>query len=87
MVVTTTPNEMLASFHDRMPVILGDEVMEDWLGDAPLTTENLPRFCCPYPAALMRMHRTDSKMSNSRYKAADAIAPWQRDPGEFDLSG
>lgn len=86
MVVTTTPNSILEAFHDRMPVILSPEVTVDWLGRNPLTPENLSTFCRPYPAELMGEHRTDSRMSNSRYKAADAIEPWKPDAGELDFS-
>lgn len=86
MVVTTTPNAILERFHNRMPVILALEVRKPWLAQTPLTPENLPVFCRPYPEGLMREHRTDSKMSNSRYKGADAIEPWRPDPGELDLS-
>ncbi len=86
MVVTTTPNPMLAVMHDRMPVILAERVRKTWLAPTPLTPENLPEFCRPYPVEEMEQHRTDSRMSSSRYKAADAIAPWQRDPGEFDFT-
>ena len=85
MVVTTTPNAMLEPFHDRMPVILAPEVRQAWLSDQPLTAENLPGFCRPYPVELMQEHRTDAKMSSSRYKEADALAPWKPDPGELLL--
>jgi putative SOS response-associated peptidase YedK len=83
MVVTTTPNSMLEAFHDRMPVILAPEQRQAWLRDQPLTPENLSAFCRPYPVELMQEHRTDSKMSNSRYKGADALDPWRPDPGEL----
>jgi putative SOS response-associated peptidase YedK len=86
MVVTTTPNSMLEAFHDRMPVILAPEMRKAWLGDQPLTPENLSLFCRPYPVELMQEHRTDSKMSNARYKAADALDPWKPDPGELLFS-
>ena len=85
MVVTTGPNALLESFHDRMPVILSEDTRKPWLAPAPLTPENLPVFCRPYPVELMQEYRTDSKMSNSRYKGADAIEPWKPDPAELDL--
>ena len=87
MVVTTTPNAVVAPVIERMPVILGEEVRTSWLGDTPLTPENLSVYCQPYPADQMQEYRTDSKMNHSGYKEADAIAPWKPDPGEFDFSG
>lgn len=85
MIVTTEPNELLVPFHNRMPVILPFDVSKRWLSDVVLTPENLPEFCRPYPVADMEEYRTDSKMSNSRYKAADAIEPWKPDGDELDL--
>ncbi len=85
MVVTTTPNSMLEAFNDRMPVILQDDVRQEWMSDAALTEENLPRICRPFPAEGMQEYRTDSKMSNSRYKGTDATEPWRSPAGEFDF--
>ena len=34
-IVTTTPNEALHDLHDRMPVVLPDDVWDLWLGPAP----------------------------------------------------
>jgi len=86
LVVTTEPNELVAKYHNRMPVILQPEVHRAWLSTQQLTKENLSIYCRPYPAAEMEEYRTDTKMSNSRYKAPDAIAPWQPPSDELDFS-
>ena len=39
--VTTSPNEYAARFHDRMPVVLNDANALDWLGSAPLSSERV----------------------------------------------
>jgi putative SOS response-associated peptidase YedK len=45
-IVTTQPNELVAPLHDRMPVILGPESHDRWLGD-----QGDPAECIkPYPA-------------------------------------
>ena len=37
-IITTTPNELLATIHDRMPVILTAEAQDEWLrGGKPRT--------------------------------------------------
>ena len=38
---TTKPNEFVARFHDRMPVVLDDTDAFAWLGDQPLADERL----------------------------------------------
>jgi len=54
-IITTTANELLASIHDRMPVILRPESQESWLdGDSgALTLRNL---LAPFPASEMASH-------------------------------
>jgi putative SOS response-associated peptidase YedK len=34
-VITTTPNELCARLHDRMPVVLKPETWPAWLGEEP----------------------------------------------------
>jgi putative SOS response-associated peptidase YedK len=48
--VTTEPNEFVARFHDRMPVVLGDEDAVAWLGDQPLPSDRLAALCRGLPA-------------------------------------
>jgi putative SOS response-associated peptidase YedK len=48
--VTTDPNEMAAEIHDRMPVILTDDMTDTWLS-ADATPHALKRLCRPYEGA------------------------------------
>lgn len=52
--VTTSPNELAAKLHDRMPLVLRDEDCEAWLGSAPITAERLAELCRPFPADRMQ---------------------------------
>jgi putative SOS response-associated peptidase YedK len=52
-IITTTPNEMVALVHDRMPVILPPELEEPWLDPEGEAQEALS-FLQPYPAVLMK---------------------------------
>jgi putative SOS response-associated peptidase YedK len=54
-IITTTANELLASVHDRMPVILSSETQDQWLDDdsEPVTLRSL---LAPFPAAKMTSH-------------------------------
>ena len=61
--LTTTPNEVTAEVHDRMPVILPAEAYAAWLSpDTP--TEELQALCKPYPASEMETYPV-SKLVNS----------------------
>lgn len=50
-ILTTSPNELVATIHDRMPVIVRPEHYHPWLSCAPPA----PGFFEPYPAAAMEM--------------------------------
>ena len=49
--ITTEPNELLAHYHNRMPVILGEDQRWQWLEDA--STEELKALLIPFPADKM----------------------------------
>jgi putative SOS response-associated peptidase YedK len=51
-IVTTTPNELVAPVHDRMPVILPAGLEAAWL-DPSVPKEQALALLEPYPAALM----------------------------------
>lgn len=85
VIVTTTPNPLLARIHDRMPVILGPEAGPAWLGDTPLPPERLAALCQPFPAEAMASHPVDPAMNNSRVDGPLCIAPWTPPPAEPTL--
>ncbi|MBI2513046.1 MAG: SOS response-associated peptidase [Opitutae bacterium] len=85
-IVTTTPNELVAPLHDRMPVMLSDdESAHAWLGDAPLPAGQLEALCTPFPADAMRSHRVDPRMNSARHEGLDCIAPFTPPPPEREL--
>ncbi len=80
--ITTTPNEVVAKIHDRMPVIIPREHWLAWLDPATPVAEAL-QFVIPYTERPMKSYRVTSKMNASRYEAKDAIEPV--DPDKFVL--
>ena len=58
-IVTTTPNELIATLHHRMPVILTSEAERRWLDPAVTDPEALLPLLAPYPAELMEAHPID----------------------------
>jgi putative SOS response-associated peptidase YedK len=72
-VLTIAPNELIGSFHHRMPVILGHNAVGQWL--APESDpKDLMAFFQSYPASLMREHQVGLAVN---YKKNDpsCIAP------------
>lgn len=50
-IITTSPNSLVADYHDRMPVILGSEDRWEWL--APKPVSELAKLLKPYPVDQM----------------------------------
>jgi putative SOS response-associated peptidase YedK len=40
-IITTTPNELCAQLHNRMPVILAPDTWPAWLGEEPADEQRL----------------------------------------------
>ena len=55
--VTTEPNELVRTYHDRMPVVLDDSEIEAWLGDEPLPEARLLALCHGLPSEAL-LHET-----------------------------
>lgn len=51
--VTTSPNELAARIHDRMPLVLDSDGAREWLGNQPLPPERVSALCRPYPSTAM----------------------------------
>ena len=47
-IVTTTPNELCAELHNRMPVVLKPEAWPVWLGEEPADVPRLKSLLAPY---------------------------------------
>ena len=52
-IITTTPNQLVAPIHDRMPVILQPEDEELWINPDVTEPEALEHLLRPYPAELL----------------------------------
>jgi putative SOS response-associated peptidase YedK len=72
-VITTEPNGLVENIHSRMPAILEDHEIVDWL-QAPVE-EALSIARDSLPAGDMEEYRVTRLMSNPRYKGADASQP------------
>src|SRR5258706_9914962 len=48
-IITTTPNEVCAAIHDRMPVIVGPEDYGKWLGEDEADPVSLLQMLKPFP--------------------------------------
>lgn len=73
-ILTTTPNEVAAKVHDRMPVILPPECWRKWIDPtAPLADVQAMLKPCEWTE--MDSHWVTPAMSNARFEHASAVDP------------
>ncbi len=65
-VITTTPNELMATLHDRMPVILSPANYHVWLDPSVEDAGALTSLLVPYPADEMRAEQVSTIINNAR---------------------
>jgi putative SOS response-associated peptidase YedK len=63
-IITTEPNSLMSTIHNRMPVILPPEAYAPWLEPAEQRPEALQGWLRPYDAALMKAYPV-SRLVNS----------------------
>ena len=73
-IITTEPNELVSSVHNRMPVILPKDAQEEWLDPEQHDTHVLQQLLKPYPASDMFVHPVSKKVNSPQYDSADLIA-------------
>ena len=83
--LTTEPNEEVAKVHNRMPVILQGETLGRWIGDEPLSPEELKFLTRPIEASRMQSRPVSRYMSNSRNEGPQCLAPPNEPPPEPEL--
>ncbi|HEX7737880.1 MAG TPA: SOS response-associated peptidase [Ktedonobacteraceae bacterium] len=73
-IVTTEPNELMASIHNRMPAILRPKAYEDWLNPQLRDDDVLTHLLKPYPAELMKARTVSKLVNNPRNDIAEILA-------------
>jgi putative SOS response-associated peptidase YedK len=71
-VVTTSPNELVAEVHDRMPVILGRDAYAEWL-DPGTPESRLKELLAPYPADRMAARVVGPKVNSPRNDGPECV--------------
>jgi len=74
-IVTTSPNELMASIHNRMPVILQFKDYEEWLDTAPRRADNLNHLIKSFPAELMQAYPVSAVVNSPANDRAECVAP------------
>lgn len=73
-ILTCAPNELAATIHDRMPVILRPDQHATWLRP-DLPPEERQAMLAPFPAEEMLAHPVDARVGNVRNDGPDLAVP------------
>lgn len=81
-IITTSPNEVMASIHDRMPVILPESTWDTWLDRENDDLDLLGKLLVPIAPQLTVMHPVSTQVNNVRNKGPELVA--EIDPDDPD---
>jgi len=73
-IITTAANELVASIHNRMPVILSKEAEKLWLNDET-DQKTLKDMLKPYPAELMDSYEISTMVNSPRNDVPEIFKP------------
>ncbi len=74
-IITTEPNELMATLHNRMPVILQPDDYAQWLDPAPQAPAHLQPLIRPFPADLMSAHPVGMLVNSPANDRAELVVP------------
>ncbi|MGI8754721.1 MAG: SOS response-associated peptidase [Acidimicrobiales bacterium] len=86
-ILTTTPNALVASLHDRMPVILARRAWDEWLDPAHADLDTLAKLLVPAPDDLLVMHPVATAVGNVRNQGPRLIEPVEPSETQSELPG
>lgn len=72
-IITTEPNELMSSIHDRMPVILSKDEEEVWIDESVKDEERLKSLLDPYPPDEMEAYEVSKEVNFPKNKGRELI--------------
>jgi putative SOS response-associated peptidase YedK len=74
-IITTAPNELMQTIHERMPVILHPRDYSKWLDSAPQTPESLAPLLKPFPADEMSAYPVSTLVNKAANDRPELVVP------------
>lgn len=81
-IVTTQPNRLVLPIHDRMPVILPEELVDLWLDPREQDAERLARFLRPAPDDLLLATPVSSRVNSVKNDDPACLEPAEEGPAD-----
>jgi putative SOS response-associated peptidase YedK len=86
-IVTTAPNALMATLHNRMPAVLPRADEEEWLSRDVTDPHQVERLLAPYPAEAMTAWPVSPAVNNVRNDTPTLIEPLGEAGGEDRAQG
>ncbi len=74
-IITTEPNDLMATIHNRMPVILPEQAYPIWLESGEADTKKLTGLLKPYPAGEMQAYPVSPLVNSPQNDVPELIRP------------
>ena len=74
-IITTEPNDLMRSIHNRMPVILTPTSYNQWLDPTFQQTEPLKALLRPYPSEELTAYPVSTLVNNPRHDGPQCLEP------------
>lgn len=74
-IITTAPNELMSTLHNRMPLILDEKNYADWIDPAPRTPDSLLQLIQPFPADKMSAYAVSTLVNSPGSDRAEMVVP------------
>jgi len=72
-IITTTPNELMRTIHNRMPAILPREAYSHWLNEGTISEAQTAEWLKPYPAKAMAAYAVSPLVNSPRNDSEELI--------------
>lgn len=74
-IITTEPNGLLKSIHNRMPVVLPPEVWDTWLDPANEDADSLEKLLVPAPDDLLELYPVSTEVNSVKNNGPQLLDP------------
>jgi putative SOS response-associated peptidase YedK len=77
-IITTAPNDLLKTIHDRMPAIIPREGYLDWLKQEAMSADEAAAWLRPFPAESMETYPVRPLVNSPKNEGDDFISPAEK---------
>ena len=74
-IITTEPNDLVKTIHNRMPVILPESAYDQWLFPGEVDSHSLQPLLRPYDSNQMASYPVSRLVNNPRNDQPDCVLP------------